>query len=73
MGAVGSGISDVATAVKDMMLFFVAYTVAVFVCGQWFGQMYAKGTEVFWYPLYLFMAVLVIKIIADVFVKPAKK
>jgi hypothetical protein len=73
MGILGSGFSDVVNAIKDMILFFVAFTLLVFVAGQWFAMYFPFGSNVWWYPMYLLIIVLVIKVIADAFTSGGKK
>lgn len=64
MGVVGDVLNDLLEKIEDITVFFVAYTLAVFVAGQFFGAAYAKS-NVFWYPLYLLIIVLVIKALMD--------
>jgi len=73
MGMIGSGTKDIAVAIKDMIVFFVAYTAAVFVAGQWFSHYVPYQSNAWWYPMYLLIAVLIMKILLDAFIKPEKK
>ena len=73
MGILGSGFHDITVAIKDMILFFVAFTLIVFVAGQWFTATFGYNSNVFWYPTYLLIIVLVIKVIADAFTKKPKQ
>jgi hypothetical protein len=65
MGAVGNVLNDILEKIEDITIFFIAYTLIVFVAGQFFGRTYA-GTEIFWYPLYLLLFVLIIKVLVDI-------
>ncbi len=67
MGALGSAFSDIASAIKDMILFFIAYTILVFVLGQWFSHYVPYTADLWWYPMYLLIIVLVVKAVADMF------
>jgi len=76
MAIIGPEVKDIWVSVKDMMLFFIGYTLFVFIIGQWYTLMFTGHTPVddlWWYPMYLLILVLVAKIIADYFIKPAKK
>jgi len=74
MAILGSAFSDIASAIKDMIIFFVAYTLLVFVIGQWFTVYVPMKSDLWWYPMYLLIIVLVIKVIADLFTsKPREK
>ncbi len=73
MGMLGSGFHDITVAIKDMILFFVAFTLFVFVAGQWFTVTFGYDNTIFWYPMYLLIIVLVIKVIADAFTKKPKE
>lgn len=64
MGFVGEAINDLLKGVEDITIFFIGYTLLLFVAGEWFGLFY-KGTDIFWYPLYALFIVLFIKIMLD--------
>lgn len=65
MGMLGSGFDDIVTMIKDMTLFFVAWTLVAFVAGQFYSASIKYTSNVWWYPTYLLIVVLVIKVIAD--------
>jgi len=73
MGLVGKGVKDVVTIIKDMTLFFVAYTLFAIVVGQWYSVIVTRNLNQWWYPTYLLIIVLIIKVIADVMTKDKKK
>ncbi|GEM_PF-2893820 len=77
MAIIGPEVKDVWVAIKDMLLFFVGYTLFMFVAGQWYTLAITNTippkTDLWWYPMYLLILVLVAKIVADVFIKPGKK
>ncbi|NYZ80025.1 hypothetical protein H0N95_02120 [Candidatus Micrarchaeota archaeon] len=73
MGILGTGFDDIVTMIKDMTLFFVAWTLVSFVAGQWYAEAVPYRSNVWWYPTYLLIIVLVIKVIADALTSGGKK
>ncbi|MEM0372610.1 MAG: hypothetical protein QXO69_02095 [archaeon] len=73
MGILGSGFDDVVTMIKDMTLFFVAWTLVCFIAGQFYGAAIHYRSNVWWYPTYILIIVLVIKVIADAFTNNKKE
>ena len=76
MGVVANLSKDLTTLYKDLTLFFVAYTIIVFIIGQYFSLLIPRHSNLWWYPVYLLIIVLIIKVIADAFTggaPPAKK
>ncbi len=77
MAIIGPEVKDIWVAVKDMLLFFIGYTLFVFMMGQWYTLVFTRTgpprSDLWWYPTYLLILVLIAKIIADVFIKPGKK
>ena len=67
MGILGSGFKDITSAIKDMTLFFAAWTVVCVIAGQWFAKFFPFNSNQWWYPTYLLIVLLVIKIVLDAF------
>jgi uncharacterized membrane protein YoaK (UPF0700 family) len=67
MGIIARASKDVTNFFKDFTLFLLGYTLAVFVIGQFYALWVARSSEAFWYPTYLLILVLIIKVIADAF------
>ncbi len=64
MGILGKVVEDIFDAIEDLLFFMASYTLIIFILGGFFGAYY-KGTEIFWWPLYLLAVVLFIKIVKD--------
>ena len=58
--------------IKDMTLFFIAYTLIAFILGQWFTVTIPYKSDVWWYPTYLLIVILIIKVVADAFTSSGK-
>lgn len=65
MSIVGDALGNIFNAIQDLFIFFVAYTIIIFIAGQWFGIVYGKS-DVFWWPLYLLGFVMVVKVLVDI-------
>ncbi len=71
MGAIGKALTELINKIEDVTLFFISYTLIVFIAGEFVGVIYSSS-EAFWYPMYLLLIVMIFKILID-FERKAKK
>ncbi|MFC2175044.1 hypothetical protein ACFLQ2_04235 [archaeon] len=71
MALVKSIVNDIMDSIEDIAATVIGIVLAVFVIGAWYGSIYA-GTPKLWYPLYVFIVLLVLKLVKDVMVRTLK-
>lgn len=64
-------VNDTVSTIEDLFIASLAVILIVFVAGQFFGVKYA-GTPVFWYPIWAFIIVLLLKLLKDAFFQMTK-
>ena len=65
MGLVGETLDDLFDKIEHFISFFIIYSVIVFVLGVWFGTSF-KAKEIVWYPVYILIIALFLKVVIDV-------
>jgi len=65
--------ADIVQTVEDLFITFLGFVLVVFMAGEIYGAAYRESirmlTGTFWYPLWLFVIILVIKLLKDVLTK----
>ncbi|MBI1974114.1 hypothetical protein HYS54_04845 [Candidatus Micrarchaeota archaeon] len=72
MGFLGDIIGDVITGVKNLVAFFVLYTLFIFVAGSFFGIYYYR-TPMFWWPIWLLFIGLLLYVVSGAIGPKGKK
>lgn len=57
-------IDDICATIEDLFITFLSFALVVFMIGQFYGVAYS-GQEEFWYPVWAFIIILVVKIVKD--------
>ena len=65
-------LNDLVETVEDVATAVLGFVLAVFVLGAWYGSIFS-GKQALWYPLYLFVLVLVLKLLKDLLTRGGKK
>lgn len=72
MGLLKDIISDALDAIEDVASAVVGVMLAIFIAGTFYGYFF-KDTEYFLYPIYIFVALLVLKLVKDIIMSLGKK
>ncbi len=65
-------VNEILDTIEDVVTAIIAILLFVFAAGAWYGATYA-GQQAFWYPAYLFVAVLFLKLFKDIIEKSMKR
>ncbi|MCD4739696.1 hypothetical protein K8R43_00735 [archaeon] len=65
-------LTDITETIEDLFIALLAIVLIVFMAGQFYGVENA-GTEVFWYPIWAFGGIVIIKLVKDSFFSLTKK
>jgi len=71
MGIIADAVNDIFDKIEDFVSFFIIYTLAIFVIGQYFGALYTKSVA-FDYPMWLLFIAVFLYVLKEV-LKPKKK
>jgi hypothetical protein len=71
MGIIADAVNDIFNKIEDFISFFIIYTLAVFVIGQYFGAFYTKSAA-FDYPMWLLFIAVFLYVLKEA-LKPKKK
>ncbi|MCD6522377.1 MAG: hypothetical protein J7K68_01390 [Candidatus Diapherotrites archaeon] len=66
-------INSMVDAVEDLATAIIAVVLVIFVAGEFYANMFPATTQEFWYPSALFVVVLILKLIKDIFQKVRRK
>lgn len=65
-------VSEVMEIIEDFAAALLGLVLFIFLAGQFFGKTYANSA-IFWYPTYVLVGLLVIKLIKDILIKATRK
>ena len=65
-------INELVETVEDIATAVIGTVLLVFTVGAWYGSIFANQPQL-WYPLYMFIVLLVLKLIKDLMVRVGRK
>ena len=71
MALVKSIVNDIMDSIEDIATTVIGIMLAIFTVGAWYGSTYS-GQPQLWYPLYVFIILLILKIVKDFMVGAMK-
>ena len=63
---------EMVDTIEDLATLLITVAMALFAVGAWYGAVYAKS-PLLWYPAYLVVGILVLKLLKDLMVRATKK
>ena len=63
---------EMVNTIEDLATLLITVAIALFAAGAWYGAVYANS-PLLWYPAYLVVGILVLKLVKDLMIKAVKK